>query len=106
MPLTRQDALELRFNGPIPAHLKSGKTEAQHMMDHHRCMIRFSQVRVSDFTESLERLLDRKEKFPDEIGLDAWISRTRKTIQEHRNELERHQEDLAVLMGAEQMAAE
>ncbi|MHB1204618.1 MAG: hypothetical protein ACYCZX_03545 [Rhodospirillaceae bacterium] len=86
--------LERRFDGPIPPRLLSGKTERQLMIDHHRAMIRFSSVRILDFTESLARL-EAGAKPP---GTDAWIARTRAIIADHAAEKARHETDLAALL--------
>ena len=86
--------LERRFDGPIPPRLLSGKTERELMADHHRAMIRFSAVRIADFTASLARL-KAGPQFP---GAAAWISRTEAIIRDHEAEQARHEEDLAALL--------
>jgi hypothetical protein len=88
--------LERRFDGPIPPRLLSGKTERQLMIDHHRAMIRFSAVRILDFTASLARL----EAGPQTPGNTAWIARTRAIIADHGAEKSRHETDLAALLDA------
>lgn len=92
--LADRDALERRFDGPIPHHLLSHGTEREHMIDHHRAMIRFSEVRIQDFTASLARL----RAAPQAPGLEAWIARTVAIIREHVCEKRRHEEDLAALL--------
>ena len=89
--------LERRFDGPIPPRLLSGKTERQLMIDHHRAMIRFSAVRITDFTESLARL----EAGPKTPANTAWIARTRAIIADHAAEKARHETDLALLAAAD-----
>lgn len=88
------EALERRFDGPIPRQLLANKTERDLMADHHRAMIRFSAVRIADFTGSLARL---KNAAPAP-GIAAWISRTEAIIREHENEKHHHEEDLAALL--------
>lgn len=86
--------LERRFDGPIPPRLLSGKTERELMIDHHRAMIRFSIVRIGDFTESLARL----RHGPQTPGTLAWITRTQAIIADHTAEKARHQDDLVALL--------
>ncbi len=86
--------LERRFDGPIPPRLRSTKTERDLMIDHHRAMIRFSAVRISDFTESLARLKAGQQT----PGTRAWIARTEAIIADHAAETARHQDDLAALL--------
>lgn len=92
-PVPYED-LERRFDGPIPPRLLSGKTERELMIDHHRAMIRFSAVRIGDFTESLARL----KRSPQTPGTLAWIARTQAIIADHAAEQARHQDDLAALL--------
>lgn len=100
--LLRREALERRFDGPIPAHLLSPKSEREHMADHHRAMIRYSQVRIGDFEESLTKL----RALPDSDETKAiWIARTLGNITDHRRELGRHEAELAALTGAATQAA-
>ena len=42
IPGALRDRLERRFDGPIPPQLLATGTERDHMIDHHRAMIRFS----------------------------------------------------------------
>lgn len=86
--------LERRFDGPIPPRLLSNKTERELMMDHHRAMIRFSTVRIADFSASLARLTAQAPA----PGLEAWIARTAAIIRDHEAEKRRHEEDLAALL--------
>jgi hypothetical protein len=88
--------LERRFDGPIPPRLLSGKTERQLMIDHHRAMIRFSAVRIIDFSDSLARL----KSGPQAPGVHAWIARTIGIIADHGTEKARHEADLAALLAA------
>ena len=88
------DALERRFDGPIPRPLLANGTERDLMIGHHRAMIRFSDVRIADFTDSLARL----KRAPPSPGLAAWIVRTEATIREHACEKCRHEKDLAALL--------
>lgn len=92
----RTEDLERRFDGPIPPRLLSGKTERELMIDHHRAMIRFSAVRIADFSASLARL----ETIPHAPGLSAWIARTKAILRDHAAEKRRHEEDLAALLAA------
>ncbi|MBX7200151.1 MAG: hypothetical protein K1X51_12350 [Rhodospirillaceae bacterium] len=94
MDLAALDALERRFDGPIPRALLANKAERDLMIGHHRAMIRFSTVRIIDFTESLARLVCA----PPAPGLAAWIARTEATIREHEAEKRRHKDDLAALL--------
>ena len=89
---TLQD-LENRFDGPIPAHLTRTETAHDLQVGHHRSLIRFSEGRVNDFTESLSKL----ETGMDFIGRDDWIDRARANIADHQAEIARHQEALAAL---------
>lgn len=86
--------LERRFDGPIPPRLLCGKSETELMIDHHRAMIRFSSVRIGDFTASLARL----ECGPPAPGHDAWIARTEAILRDHEAEKRRHEDDLAALL--------
>lgn len=95
-PQIPYEDLERRFDGPIPPRLLSNKTERELMIDHHRAMIRFSSVRVADFTASLARL----KAAPPAPGRDAWIARTEGIIRDHSAEKRRHEEDLAALLAA------
>lgn len=98
MPLSSADrtALEQRFDGAIPAHLLETRTAQELQAGHHRAMIRFSEVRVKDFTESLAKL----EAMTDaqQPGRSAWIERTKQNIAYHAAEIEQHQAALAALM--------
>lgn len=94
-PIPYED-LERRFDGPIPPRLLSGKSERELMIDHHRVMIRFSAVRIIDFTESLARL----KAGPRTPGTAAWIARTEAIIADHEAEKTRHHADLAALLAA------
>lgn len=94
MDLAALNDLERRFDGPIPRQLLANKVERAHMIDHHRAMIRFSDVRIADFTASLARL----KSAPPAPGLAAWLSRTEAIIREHECEKRRHEEDLAALL--------
>jgi hypothetical protein len=88
MPLsaTARAALELRFDGAIPAHLLCTETQAELEAGHHVAMIRFYDVRIDDFTASLNRLLAG----PQGPGIQAWIDRTRGTINDHLMERAKH----------------
>lgn len=88
--------LERRFDGPIPPRLLSGKTDRELMIDHHRAMVRFSAVRISDFTDSLARLKAGVQT----PGTQAWIARTEAIIADHTAEAARHQDDLVALLSA------
>ncbi len=96
-------ALEARFDGPIPEHLLSGKTEAQLMADHHRAMIRFHDVRLADFTDALAKLEARPESDPAKA---PWIASTAATLRFHRDQRARHETDLANLLRPPARAAE
>ncbi|MHB1207307.1 MAG: hypothetical protein ACYCZX_17185 [Rhodospirillaceae bacterium] len=52
-------ALELKYDGAIPAHLLETRAAVDLEIGHHRAIIRFSEARTKDFTESLGRLLAR-----------------------------------------------
>jgi hypothetical protein len=90
--------LERRFDGPIPPRLLSGATERELMIDHHRAMIRFSAMRITDFTESLARLRAGAQA----PGTGVWIARTEAIIADHTAEKARHEGDLAALLAAEE----
>lgn len=100
-PASRLDDLERRFDGPVPRQLLANGTERDLMIAHHRAMIRFSGVRILDFTESLARL----RALAPSPGLSDWIARTEAIIREHACEKRRHEQDLAALL-AERTAQE
>lgn len=80
-------ALELKYDGAIPAHLMETRTQEELQAGHHRAMIRFSETRVRDFSESLARLVSG----PDFNGRAVWIERTRANIADHQADIARHQ---------------
>lgn len=94
MDLAALDDLERRFDGPIPRQLLADGTERDLMIAHHRAMIRFSGVRIVDFTDSLARL----KNTPPSPGLGDWITRTEAIIRDHECEKRRHERDLAALL--------
>ncbi len=94
IPGAPRDHLERRFDGPIPPQLLATGTERDHMIDHHRAMIRFSGIRIADFTASLARL----KTAPPAPGLEDWIARTEAAICDHECEKRRHEEYLAALL--------
>ena len=96
-------ALEARFDGPIPQHLLTEKTEAELMADHHRAMIRFHDVRHADFSDALARLEERPDSDPAKA---PWIASTRATLRFHREQSARHEADLAELLQPRAHAAE
>ena len=102
--LVRREALERRFDGPIPAHLLQPKTERELMIDHHRAMIRFSEVRLQDFAAALTKL----KAGPQGPATRVWIARTVAILADHQAEKERHERDLNALLRAQAppMAAE
>ena len=91
--LRGREELERRFDGPIPAHVLQPKTERELMTDHHRAMIRFSEVRLRDFAESLAKL----KAGPQGPATGVWIARTVAILADHQAEKERHQRDLDAL---------
>jgi hypothetical protein len=97
-----RNALELKYDGRIPAHLLNSKTAVELELGHHQAMIRFSETRIVDFTESLARLVAG----PQGPGIAAWIDRTRATIADHRADKARHEAAIAELVAPFAIAAE
>lgn len=106
MTLTTRTALELKYDGAIPAHLLETRTSAELAAGHHRSMIRFSETRVRDFTESLAKLEAEKAQRPHDTGLDTWIERAKANIADHQGDIDRHQAALAALFPVPAIAAE
>ena len=89
-----RDELERRFDGPIPQHLLRAQSEHEFQSGHHRAMIRFSEARIQDFTDSLQRLLAS----PSTSDRETWIARTRAIITDHEAEIARHRQALIDLL--------
>lgn len=80
--------LERRFDGPIPTHLLLGKTEAELMADHHKAMVRFHRVRVTDYAEALAKL------DPADISFAIWDKSLRESLTFHREQMAVHERAL------------
>ena len=102
--LLNGEALERRFDGPIPDYVANPKAETAAMVDHHRAMIRFSEGRLRDFAGSLAKL----KAGPQGDSTRAWIIRTLAIIADHKADKERHEHALQALLHslAPPMAAE
>jgi hypothetical protein len=102
MTFSAQALIDLKYDGAIPAHLMRTETALDLEIGHHRAMIRFSEGRVRDFTESLSRLLARTQ----DAGTMAWVARTYQIIAEHKADIATHQAALAALVPPFSIAAE
>ncbi|MGZ6195472.1 MAG: hypothetical protein ACXWML_09600 [Candidatus Binataceae bacterium] len=98
------EALERRFDGPIPEYVSQPLTERAAMIGHHRAMIRFSEVRLGDFAEALAKL----KAGPQGPATAVWIARTVAILADHQGEKERHERALDALLreAAPPLAAE
>lgn len=94
LSLEARTALELKYDGRIPARLLETRTQADLQIGHHQAMIRFSETRIRDFGGSLDRLLAG----PQGPGITAWIDRSRANIADHRAEIARHESAIAALL--------